>query len=338
MSKISFGIGRRCLLVIAALGVAVAGGGCRKGDGAAAIEERITVAATAYVGNCSIAAADANGYFAAEGLQITIRAAATGKDALAEVMNGQADLATVADVPVMFAVLAQQPVAVIATISTATQDHGIVGRRAAGVGAPADLRGKRIGVPSGTSAHYFLDAFLNSRKIAGEEVRLVNLAPEQLSGALLAGDIDAMAIWQPFVNDGVRRLGASGSVFYGEGVYDVMYNLAGTTRGVAARRGAFERFLKAVTRGTEFCRRNPLEGQKVVASGAGLDAERVKEMWPAYRFRVGLAQALLLALEHETRWAMKNHFRAAPSAPNYLDHLQPGPLEAVAPAAVTVIH
>lgn len=304
----------------------------------AAWVEPLTVAATAYVGNCSIAAAHANGYFASERLRVTLRVAPTGRDALAAVLERRADLATVADVPIMFATLAGKPVRVIATISTGAKDHGIVGRRDRGVTTVRDLRGKRVAVPIGTSAHFFLEALLNRERLSPHDVTLLDVAPDRLAGALVSGAVDAIAIWQPFVAAAAESLDRNRSVFHGEAIYDVMYNLVAAGDAAPARGVVFQRFLRAVVRGAEFCRTRPQAAQQVVARTFALDASRVRAIWPSYNFRVGLPQALLLALEDQTRWAIRNGLAAAPHGYNYLDRLHLDPLRAVAPNAMTVVH
>ncbi len=53
---------------------------------------------------------------------------------------------------------------------------------------------------------------------------------------------------------------------------------------------------------------------------------------------MALDQGLILALEDETRWATSNGLSPPHPMPNFLDYLYLDALEAVAPAAVTVIH
>ena len=299
--------------------------------------EQLTVAVTAYVGNCALAAARSNGYFTDERLAVTLRAFPTGRAALDAALAHRADVATVADVPVMFAALSGEPVAVLATLATGTRDHAVVGRRDHGVTDAARLRGTRIGVPVGTSAHFYLEAFLNRQRLAPSEVTLLDLPPERLSAAVESGEVAAIAIWQPLVAAAADALGSTGVVLEGEGVYDVMYNLAAAKGPVATRRAALERFLRAVVRGGAFCEQQSDAAQQIVARTFALDAARVRALWPFYSFRVGLHQALLLALEDETRWAVRNGLRPAGAGYNFLDHLYPDPLRAVAPASVTLI-
>jgi NitT/TauT family transport system substrate-binding protein len=66
--------------------------------------------------------------------------------------------------------------------------------------------------------------------------------------------------------------------------------------------------------------------------------ESLDELWPTYRFNIALNQSLLLALEDETRWAIKNELTARTDVPNYLNYVYLDGLRAVKPESVTVIH
>ncbi|UUZ64709.1 hypothetical protein LP414_22215 [Polaromonas sp. P1(28)-13] len=69
-----------------------------------------------------------------------------------------------------------------------------------------------------------------------------------------------------------------------------------------------------------------------------LDVAELKALWPQYRFNVTLDQGLLLALEDESRWAIRNKLTDRTDMPNYLNHVYLDALKAVSPTAVTVIH
>lgn len=300
--------------------------------------DTVRIAATAYIGACPILMAQANGYFASEGVAAAIHVEPSGKAALEGALHGRADLATVADVPIMFAAVNGEPVSVVATIATAEKDHGIVGRRDRGIALPASLKGKRIGVPLGTSAHFFLDAFLNRQTLSPTDVSLVSVPPEELAGALARGDVDAVAVWQPFLSSSLAALGSAGVVFHGEAVYDVVYALAGTRDYVTGHSRAVQKVLRAAIRGARFCNETPDLAREHLAKLAPAGAITFKELWPSYRFEVALRQGLLIALEDETRWAMKNELTAETDLPNYLNNVDLEPLRVVAPAAVTVVH
>ena len=304
-----------------------------------AVLEPVRIAINAaYAGSCPIFVAQEKGYFAIEGVVATLQPHTSGKAALDSALQGQADLATVADVPVMFAAMRGEPVAIVATLSSSEKDHGIVGSKDKGVSTPADLKGKRIGVSLGTSGQFFLDAFLIRQKLTSDDVTARNFKPEELAGALASGEVDAVAAWQPYLEASLDQLGDRGSVFYGEGTYELAYNIAGKLDYVASHPEAIQRVLRAVIRGSRLCQDSSEAAQAIVGPAMKADAVDLKRLWPSYRFRVSLDQSLLLALEDQTRWAIRNNLTGATGMPNYLNVLHLDALRAVAPGAVTVIH
>ena len=191
--------------------------------------EPMTIAAnTHYAGTGLVFVAQVKGYFANEGLNVTLQPYTTGKDALDAAMEGRAELATVADIPIMFAVMKGQPVSIVATIFTVEKDPGIIGRKDKGVLTLASLNGKRIGLTLGTSGHFVLDAFLIRQKLSTDDVTLRDLQPQELAEALLQGDVDAVATWEPYLGALRTQLGANGMIFYSEGIYELPFTIAGT--------------------------------------------------------------------------------------------------------------
>jgi NitT/TauT family transport system substrate-binding protein len=98
----------------------------------------------------------AKGYFLEEGLQVEPLLSTFGKASLQNLLEGRADLATVAETPVMFSILNGDKICLIANIEASPLNNGIVGRRDAGIVVPADLRGKRIAFTPGTTSDFFL--------------------------------------------------------------------------------------------------------------------------------------------------------------------------------------
>ena len=299
----------------------------------------MTIAAnTRYTGTGLVFIAHVQGYFAHEGLNITLQPYTTGKDALDAALEGRADLATVADIPIMFAVMKRHPVSIVATISTVEKDPGVIGRKDKGILTPADLHGKHIGVTLGTSGHFMLDALLIRQKLSTDDVTLHDLQPQELANALLQGDVDAVATWEPYLGALRTQLGANGMIFYSEGIYELPFNIAGTRDYVVNHPEIIKKFVRALVRAERLCRDEPDAASQIIASAINVSRENLQELWPSYRFSVTLDQSLLLTLEDETRWAIKNALTDRTNIPNYLDHFYLDALEAVTPAAVTVIH
>ena len=227
---------------------------------------------------------------------------------------------------------------VVATIFKAGKDYGIVGRKDSGIAAPESLKGKRVGVTLRTGGHFVLATFLNRQKLSASDVTMLNLKPEEFSAALLEGRIDAAATWEPFLGALLTQLGDNGVMFSSEGLYDGVFNLAGARDYVTSHPETIKKILRAVVRGGRFCKDAPDEARALAARVMKADATKLKAFWPSYRFDITLDQSLLLALEDETRWAIKNNLTERTESINYLNHVYLDGLEAVSPAAVTLIH
>lgn len=301
--------------------------------------EQVTIATnTAYVGSCPIIVAREQGYFASEGIAAVVQPQSSGKAAMEAVLQGQANLGTVADIPIMYAAMNNRPVSVIATMFKTEKDHGIVGRRDRGVVSLASLKGKRIGVTLNTSGHFALDALLNRSQLSPEDVVMRNYKPEELSTALAQGDVDAIATWEPFLDFSLTKLGSNGAIFYGQDVYASLYNLAGMRDYVVSRPETIKKVLRALIQGARFCSEAPDAVRERVAAVTKSDPAKLKLSWPAYRFNVALDQGLILALEDEARWAIRNKLTGTADMPNYLDYIYLDGLATVMPSAVTIIH
>ena len=302
------------------------------------LEQIIIATNTEYVGTCSIIAAREKGYFAKEGLLVLVQSHSSGKAAMEAVLQGQANLGTVADIPVMFAGLDQRPVAVFATIFRNEKDHGIVGRRDKGVIDPVSLKGKRVGVTLSTSGHFTLSAFLNRQKLSAKDVTMINYKPEDFADALDRGDVDAVATWEPFLNTMMTRQGANGVVFYGQDVYESLYNVVALRSYIGSHPETIKKILRALDQGSQYCNDMPDAARELHESGKKTDAKNQKGVWGSYRFELELDQGLLLALEDQARWAIKNKLTNKVDVPNYLDYVYLDGMKAVKPSAVTIIH
>ncbi|MES2015584.1 MAG: NrtA/SsuA/CpmA family ABC transporter substrate-binding protein [Pseudomonadota bacterium] len=337
------GPGKTAAIVLAGLLLLTAAGALaayltRAPAPAAALETVIIAANTEYVGTCPVTVAQQKGYFEAAGVKAVIQQHNSGKSSFEAAFSGKADLATTADIPIMLAGMNDVPVAVIATFFKTEHDHGIVARRDRGIDGPASLKGKTVGVTVGSSGHFVLDAFLSRQHLAGTDVTLKNLKPAEFAGAMARGEVDAIATWEPFLDNLLTQLNGNGVVFYGEEIYEIPYSLAGKRDYVMRHTELMKKVLRAMARGVHDCTNEPEASRAIMASVLKIDTSKWQSRWPTYRFKLALDQGLILALEDEARWAVSTKLVPARPMPNFLDAMYLDPMLAVAPAVVTVIH
>ena len=326
----------RISIALVVIGILV--GGCQKQPEVyTGPVEKITVAIGTGPVTSLIHIAFIKGYFENEGLDFVVQQHQSGKSAFNAVIEGEADLATAAETPIMHAIMRGEKIYILTTISSTEKNKMIVARKDKGVSIPNDLKGKKIGVPVGTNAEFFMDSFLIMHGISRDEVEVINVESNAIVDTLTGGEVDAVSTWNPYINILQEGLGDNGVTFSGEGIYRETFNIVTKQDFANENPETIKKVLRALIKAYEFIEENLDEAQEIVAGRIGMDIPALSELWKLYDFRVTLDQSLLVTLEAEARWAIKNKLTDATEVPNYLDYIYMDALEEVKPEAVGII-
>jgi len=282
--------------------------------------------------------ADSQGYFAAEGVSVRMQECIGGQRCLKLLFDGQAQLATAADLPVVFNSFERSDYAILATFVTSGRDVKLVTRKSAGITSAKQLEGKRVATVKGASPHYFLDAWLIFNDVDSKKVSVVALQPEQVGAALQRKEVDAVAIWEPFAYLAMKALGHDGAILPSPRIYTETFNLVAQQRTIGAREGDLVKVLRALERGQQFIREQPKQAQAILLERLKVDPGFVEWIWGDLDYRMSLDQSLMSTLEGQARWAVREgHVGAGARIPNLLDLVHPGPLRQAVPGAVTLV-
>jgi aliphatic sulfonates family ABC transporter substrate-binding protein len=137
-------------------------------------------------------------HFEPKGVSVKWVEFAFGPPLLEAVNAGAVDYGYTGDAPPIFAEAAKARIAYAAAIPARGYGQAIVVPDASPAKTLADLKGKKIGVAKGSSAHNLLVTALESEKIAWSDIEPVYLAPADAASAFGRGAIDAWSIWDPF--------------------------------------------------------------------------------------------------------------------------------------------
>jgi NitT/TauT family transport system substrate-binding protein len=282
--------------------------------------------------------AAAKGFFADEGLDVTVVPVSHGKAALELLAQGKVDLAAAAEVPFVISVMQGQPFGIAASMLGVSTEMAIVARRDHGITAPRDLVGKKVGVTLGTSGEYFLWAFLIRHKLPPEGVTMVDLGPGQIAQALASGTVDAASTWQPVRLNAETALGANAVSLTAPAAYTVTHVVVGRNDYLQGHDRALRKLVRALLKAEQFNRSAPEQALAVVAERLKLDAAALRPSWKELDFRVNLLQSHLVTLEDQARWAIARDLAPNKTVPNFLSHLYLDALLAERPERVTVVH
>lgn len=299
--------------------------------------EKVTLAIAATLDTALAQVAQVKGLYQQEGLEVTPLKYEYGKPALEAMLEGKADVATVAETPVMFAIMKGADVSIIATIQRSNSNNAVIARKDRGIRTPQDLKGRRIATTSGTIIDFYLDSFLATNGLPRKAVIRVDMKPEQMVGAIGKGDVDAISGWGHVAVKAQKQLGDKGITFLDKDIYTQNYLVVATRDFIRKNPKKVEKFLRALVRADEYVAGHPAESQALIADFCGMDKTVIAGMWDRSDFSVTLEQPLLLALEDESRWAIGNGFATARKIPNYLDYIYLDGLAKVKPKAVEIL-
>lgn len=110
--------------------------------------------------------------------------------------SGAIDLGAVGDSPPVFAQAAGANLVYVAV--TPSAQHAILVKNDSAIKSVADLKGKKVGIPKGSSAHNVTVQALAANGLKFTDIQPVYLSPADGVAAFARGSIDAFAVWDPF--------------------------------------------------------------------------------------------------------------------------------------------
>lgn len=256
--------------------------------------------------------AQENGYFRANGLKVDISRFTTGKLAFDAVLGGAADVATVADIPIMYAAMSGQKPAVLATIERSGNSVKILARKDKGIRQPSDLRGKRIATFKGSSAEFFLDRFLRKHGMTQRDVEVVQLQPPDMVAAIARGDVAAISIWEPHIHNGRSQLQAGSAVFADPDVYTETFNIASSAEYAQTAKATLIAFLRALDRAALYVKQSPDDAIARVAAFVQMDPKVLREIWPNFDLSLAADPNLPNLLREQAEFAIQSGVLAKP--------------------------
>jgi len=277
------------------------------------------------------------GYFEKRHLQVELQPFAMGRLALGAVKSGNADLAVMADTAFMFSANQGGKLATLGTVFASRRNIAVVSPRGSGINSAHDLIGKTVATVTGTNNQYFLDALLVASHVDRSSVNIVYLPADQLVSSLKERKIDAATLWHPTFYKAQQALGTPITRIYGDDIFVFRFLLGGTREYLTQHAAPMRELLAALDEGNQFIHAHPAEAKNIIGQALGLDPVTLANDFDPTDFTLSLDQTLLLALDEQTRWAIKRKLIAEETAPNYLDYMLTAPLESVRPDAVKII-
>jgi NitT/TauT family transport system substrate-binding protein len=219
---------------------------------------------------------------------------------------GEADVATNAETQALRVSVEHPDLRIILTVAEGY--YRVVARKSAGIAKLGDLRGKKIGTVPNTSAAYYLHRMLATAGLSESDVTVVSLVPvSKMPTALKSGEVDAITIWEPEIQNAQDALGADAIEFQDKAVYRELFNLNTTAANLAdpARRKQIVAFVAEIIRASADLRAGSREAFPLLAKSTGYEPALLEKIWHHEGFYGDLVRDLPDVMTDEDVWLAK---------------------------------
>jgi NitT/TauT family transport system substrate-binding protein len=308
---------------------------CSKGNYSGKLET-VTVGATPIELNALIYVADEQKFFTNNGVRVEFKDYDTGVAAVNGLLKGEADIALTMEFVIVGKLLQKQAVLYLVTIDKSMPFY-IIARADRGINSTADLKGKRIGVPRQTITEFYLGRMLELNGMRIQQVTMVDTKASDPAGTIAGGNIDAVVTWEPHVTQIRQQMGNGVIIWSVQSGQVSFWSVVSTPGWVNQHPDLVRQFLKSLAQAENYIIQNPVEAKKILQKRLKLDDTYIATVWSQNQFSLSLDQALILAMEDEARWMIKNNLTKESQVPDFLNYIYEDGLKTIKPEVVNIV-
>ena len=156
--------------------------------------------------------------------------------------------------------------------------HSIIGDAEAlavrqNINSIEELRGKKIGVPFGSTTHFAFLSLLKKENINENEIDIIDMQPQNMVAGWQRGDIDGGYIWYPhlqtIIDDGAKVLITSGDLAAKYGIITADVGIV-TKQFAELYPEAVKKYVEVLDEAIEFYHRDPKQAAETIAPEMGI--------------------------------------------------------------------
>lgn len=185
---------------------------------------------------------------------------------------GKIDFAITGNTPPIFGAASNAKVKVVAAYDGGGNGDQVLVHTDSPITTIADLKGKRIAVGKGSSAHGHILAQLKNAALTPADVQLVFLQPADALSAFQQHEVDAWAIWDPYTAQAAKQLPVR-SIGQAKDVTNGYWFGIASDQALAdpKRNTALQDFLIRFEKAARWAKDHPDEWARSYAAAVGLD-------------------------------------------------------------------
>jgi ABC-type nitrate/sulfonate/bicarbonate transport system substrate-binding protein len=232
--------------------------------------------------------AQEEGLFKKHGLDVRINTGPSGSAMVAFLVNGQIESAFGSEIAGISNHNLDPNVVVVAQAARLVRWIAVVGRN---IDSLEQLKGKKVGVARGSGGEVFWLAMIDKLKLNAADYTVVNVEAPEMVAALERGNIDAYAVWEPWVTRGLSAVKNTKVLQTQEGILEQGVFIYMNQGWIKKNPGPAEGFMRALVEATEIINRDRSRAAKDVSAFLkSLDPPMVEQLMTKLRYDMELTQ------------------------------------------------
>jgi ABC-type nitrate/sulfonate/bicarbonate transport system substrate-binding protein len=254
--------------------------------GAAHAQTKMTIATGVDPVFSAYYVAQQEGLFKKHGLDVRINTGPSGSAMVAFLVNGQIESAFGSEIAGVSNHNLDPNVVVVAQATRLVRWIAVVGRN---IDNLEQLKGKKVGVARGSGGEVFWLAMIDKLKLNAADYTVVNVEAPEMVAALERGNIDAYAVWEPWVTRGLAAVKNTKVLKDQEGILEqgvyIYMNLGWIKKNPEQAEG----FVRALIEATDVINKDRKRAAKDVSDFLkSLDPQLVEQLMTKLRFEMVL--------------------------------------------------
>jgi len=255
-------------------------------SGAAWAQTKMTIATGVDPVFSAYYVAQQEGLFKKHGLDVRINTGPSGSAMVSFLINGQIESAFGSEIAGVANHNLDPNVVVVAQATRLVRWIAIVGRN---IDTLDQLKGKKIGVARGSGGEVFWLALIDKLKLNAADYTVVNVEAPEMVAALERNNIDAYAVWEPWVTRGLAAVKNTKVLRDQEGILEqgvyIYMNLGWIKKNPEQAEG----FVRALVEATDLINKDRKRAAKDVSDFLkNLDPPTVEQLMTKLRFEMVL--------------------------------------------------
>ena len=226
------------------------------------------------------------GLFKKHGLDVRINTGPSGSAMVSFLVNGQIESAFGSEIAGVANHNLDPNVVMVAQATRLVRWIAVVGRN---IDTLDQLKGKKVGVARGSGGEVFWLAMLDKLKLNAADYTVVNVEAPEMVAALERGNIDAYAVWEPWVTRGLAAVKNTKVLRDQEGILEQGVYIYMNRGWIQKNPAPAEAFMRALVEATEIINKDRQRAARDVSAFLkSLDPPLVEQLMTKLQFEMVL--------------------------------------------------